>query len=187
MRRFVVWLHRWIGLTMATFLVTVSLTGTVLAFREELDHWLNSDLFDVPVRNAATFDVFDLRERAETLEPRARVDGVEFKRAPNSSFVITLSPKTDPATNKPFELPNNQLFFDPYTGQIIGARNLEESSLGRRGVSSAFSIAYIRLWRSPVGSQLGEVCFWASSRLFGRLTASWAFTLPFHPNSAQFA
>ena len=38
-----VWLrlHRWAGLCMALFLTVAGLTGTVLVFYEELEHWLN--------------------------------------------------------------------------------------------------------------------------------------------------
>ena len=36
-RQFFVFLHRWVGLAMTVFLVIVGLTGSVLAFREEID------------------------------------------------------------------------------------------------------------------------------------------------------
>jgi uncharacterized iron-regulated membrane protein len=134
MRPYIVWLHRWAGLTMTIFLVIVGLTGSILAFHEQLDHWLNADLFDVPVKEDPALDVFELRERAEALEPRARVDAFDLKLAEGRSFSVFLSPKTDPATNKLVVPPYNQLFLDPYTGNKIGARNTREVSLDRRGI-----------------------------------------------------
>ena len=136
MRRLFVWIHRWVGLTITIFLVIVALTGSVIAFREELDHGLNPDLFTVPVRDAPQLDPLVLREKAEALEPRANVDFLLLKRRPDESFVVFLSPKIDPATAKPFELPENELFLDPYTGEKVGARYTTEVSLDRRGLVS---------------------------------------------------
>jgi uncharacterized iron-regulated membrane protein len=134
MRRLLVWLHRWVGLAMTPFLVIVALTGSVIAFQEELDHWLNADLFTVPIRDAPTLDVARLRDKAQALEPRADPDVFMLPQAPDEAFLVILSPKTDPVTGKPFDLSFNQLFLDPYTGEKLGARDSSEISLGRRGI-----------------------------------------------------
>jgi uncharacterized iron-regulated membrane protein len=136
MRCLFVWVHRWVGLTMTGFLVIVALTGSALAFREELDHWLNADLFKVPVRNAPRLDVFTLREKAQALEPRANADIVFLPQPPGETFHAIVSAKTDPATGKPYDLSFDQLFLDPYTGEKLGARKTAEVSLGRRGLLS---------------------------------------------------
>jgi uncharacterized iron-regulated membrane protein len=133
-RSFWVALHRWAGLTMTIFLILVGLTGSILAFREDLDHWLNADLFDVTIKDAPMLDVFDLREKAEALEPRARVDAIDLRLPAGRSFAVILAPKTDSQTGKPFDLPIRQLFLDPYTGETIDARDMQDVSLGRRGV-----------------------------------------------------
>ena len=41
-------LHRYVGLTIALFLVVVGLTGSIIAFHSELDAWANPDLFHAP-------------------------------------------------------------------------------------------------------------------------------------------
>jgi len=46
MRRFCSLLHRWVGLTMALFLVVAGLTGAVISWDHELDEWLNDHLFE---------------------------------------------------------------------------------------------------------------------------------------------
>ncbi len=51
-RRYCVLVHHWAGLAMAMFLIVVGLTGSVLAFRVELDSWLNLKLLTVAPRNA---------------------------------------------------------------------------------------------------------------------------------------
>jgi uncharacterized iron-regulated membrane protein len=71
-------IHRYAGLTMTVFLVIVGLPGSLLAFYHELDRWLAPELLTVPVRDAPMLVPFTLRDRAEALEPRARIDQVRL-------------------------------------------------------------------------------------------------------------
>ena len=73
-RQFFVFVHRWAGLAMTLFLIIVGLTGSALAFREELDIWLNPELLTVAKRDAPLLDGFTLREKAAALYPDARFD-----------------------------------------------------------------------------------------------------------------
>jgi len=75
----VLW-HRYAGLTMALFLVIEGLTGSVLAFYEEFDRWLNPQLLTVRVRNTAPLDPLTLHERAEALDPRAYIKFIEQQK-----------------------------------------------------------------------------------------------------------
>ena len=129
-------IHRYAGLTMTVFLVIVGLTGSLLAFYHELDRWLNPELLTVPVRDGPMLDPFTLRERAEILEPRARVDGVSLHREPGEAYVLWPQAKTDPATGEPYALTYNELYLDPYTGEKIGARQWGEVSLAKENILS---------------------------------------------------
>jgi len=133
-RTFWVLVHRYGGLAMTIFLIIVALTGSVLAFYNELDRWLNPGLLTVPLRDTPALDPFTLRERAEALEPRARVDYVDFTRRPGDAYLAGVSPKTDSVTGKEYELPNNQFYLDPYTGEKLGARQWGEASLSRKNL-----------------------------------------------------
>lgn len=133
-RSFWVLLHRWSGLAMGGFLVIVGLTGSLIAFREELDVWLNPELMTVPIRDMSLLDPLQLRERAEALEPRIRVDGVSLARAPGRAMSISFAPRMDPQTGKPFELPFNEIFLDPYTGEKLGERETCAVSLAKENV-----------------------------------------------------
>jgi uncharacterized iron-regulated membrane protein len=48
-RGVLVLLHRWAGLAMAGFLIVVGLTGSLLAFYAELNHWLAPDVWPARV------------------------------------------------------------------------------------------------------------------------------------------
>ncbi|MFZ5595289.1 MAG: PepSY-associated TM helix domain-containing protein [Pseudomonadota bacterium] len=124
--------HRWAGLTMAFFLVVAGLTGSLLAFYDELDAWLNPHWFTVsPPPGQAPLDPYTLRERAEGwVAPRGRVDEVSFApRAPDAAFQARVKPRIDPATGQPYELGFDQIFLDPYSGALPGTRLWGEVSL----------------------------------------------------------
>ncbi|WP_400765429.1 PepSY domain-containing protein [Methylosinus sporium] len=71
-----VFLHRWVGLLMATFLVIVGLTGSLLAFNNELEHVFASRLFAKPHFGEAKLDLATRAERANGLVAHAHVASV---------------------------------------------------------------------------------------------------------------
>jgi len=133
-RTFWVWLHRWMGLTMAGFLVIVGLTGSALAFFGELDHWLNPELFMVARQSAPLLDPLTLRERAEAFDPQGRADVVPLRIGDSTSVEFDLAPRVDPATGANYDLKFTQLFLNPYTGETLGARKWGEASLARQNI-----------------------------------------------------
>ncbi|HEY8067243.1 MAG TPA: PepSY-associated TM helix domain-containing protein [Methylosinus sp.] len=64
-----VFLHRWIGLAMTIFLLLVGLTGSILAFRDELDHVLAPQFHATPRPGEPKLDLATLAERGEALVP----------------------------------------------------------------------------------------------------------------------
>ncbi|MBG0812495.1 PepSY domain-containing protein [Methylosinus sp. H3A] len=128
-RAFWVRVHRWAGLAMAGFLVIVGLTGGVLAFREELDVWLNPELATVAPRDAPMLDPLVLRERAAALYPDARIDAAPLRIEPGRSFEIRVhrrAPEGGALTTF--------VSLDPYTGEKLGARDWGEVSLARKDI-----------------------------------------------------
>lgn len=75
MRDIFVRLHRWAGLAMAGFLILVGLTGSLLAFWLEINHWLTPDLYPGE-RPGVMLDAATLARRAEALVPQARARAV---------------------------------------------------------------------------------------------------------------
>jgi uncharacterized repeat protein (TIGR04052 family) len=118
-RKFFVWLHRWTGLATTVFLVIVGLTGTVLAFRAQLDRWINPQLFARATPGQRTLDLATLAERAEQQEPKARVGYFSIEE---DQVVIACSARKDPATGKLYTLDFDHLYLSPYTGDILGRR-----------------------------------------------------------------
>ncbi len=155
MRRVCILLHRYAGLGIAFFLVVAGLTGSVLAFYEELERWLNPELFTIVPRGGA-LDPFLLRERAEALVPQAHVDSVPLERKPDEAFIAWLTPKTDPATGEPFALRHDQLFLDPDTGEPLGSRRWGEVSLTKE---SLLPFLYVLHYKLALPGEIGTLIF----------------------------
>jgi uncharacterized iron-regulated membrane protein len=119
--------HRWAGLVMAGFLLLASLTGSALAFRDELDAWLAPELrlvtamgLDTKAR-ATSLDPFALRARAEqALPPGARLDGVQLRSEPGHTVMLRA---TGPG------LGYDEVYVNPHTGHIQGTRHSEANGM----------------------------------------------------------
>lgn len=135
MRKFgrlhVVLIHRYVGLCIALFLVIAALTGSILAFREDIDAWLAPELFVAHSgANASVLDPFVLRERVQQqLVPQARTDAVIFHLQAGTTARFPVAPNPDPSTGKFFSLDYDEVFVDPHTGLIQGSRAREAFSL----------------------------------------------------------
>ncbi|WP_400766477.1 PepSY-associated TM helix domain-containing protein [Methylosinus sporium] len=126
-RAFWVRVHRWAGLAMAGFLVIVGATGSVLAFRDEIDVWLNPDLLTVAARDAAALDPLELRERAAAFYPGARIDDASLQIEPGRSYMARVWTKGEGESAALIFL-----YLDPYTGERLGTRTWGVVSLDRR-------------------------------------------------------
>lgn len=126
-RQHFVVLHRYVGLLMAAFLLIAAVTGTLLAFREELDQALAPELF-IADSDARTplLDPYALRERVSAqLGPLARVDTVVLALRPGRAVRFPVAPNPDPATRTFAVLGYDEIYADPHTGKIQGRRYRE--------------------------------------------------------------
>lgn len=133
-RPFWVRVHRWAGLATALFLCVAGLTGSILAFKEELDTWLNPKLFVVRGDGGAMMDPFALREAVSRQLPWASVEQIPLRRDVDRSVVFRLAPRLDPQTGRAMPLPATHAFADPYTGAVLGWRNEGAVSISRENL-----------------------------------------------------
>ncbi|QPJ66731.1 MAG: PepSY domain-containing protein [Candidatus Nitrohelix vancouverensis] len=127
-------LHRWAGLGMAIFLIIAGLTGSVIAFYHELDEALNPELFLVDEESGATQAPMAIAERLEKENPEFRISSVPFELEPGHSLEFGVDPNFNPATGKLYDLGYDQIFVNPYSGEIIGKRDWGECCLERRNL-----------------------------------------------------
>ena len=98
-RQSIVFIHRWIGLLSAVFLITVGLTGSLLAFDTQLDRLFNPHLYVMPKSGEKPLDPATLAARVEAQEPKARV--AYFGLRVPGQIVVSVHARMDPQTGKP--------------------------------------------------------------------------------------
>lgn len=141
-RQFWVRIHRWAGLAMAGFLVIVGLTGSLLAFYDELDRWCCPEMYPAAHSDAPSLDFAILAEHAERLVPEARVTSVYFRTPARAE--IRVSPRPDAEGKQP-KLGYDTLFLDPHSGAELGRRTWGAISEGRVNIMSFIYVLHYEL------------------------------------------
>jgi uncharacterized iron-regulated membrane protein len=160
LRAVALWIHRYVGLSMAVFLVMAGLTGSLLAFYRELDEALNPSLYSVgpPAPGARPLDAFEQREALQRQLPaglRAQRVSFEARDGVASLFEVTAAPDGPSQSD-------DEYFVDPYTGRVLGSRHWGDLT---QGVQNLIPFIY----RLHFSLALGSV----GTTLFGVVALSW--------------
>lgn len=136
MRSVMVLLHRWFGLAVAVFLFIAGFTGAVISWDHELDEWLNPQLYHARSGEASGTlrSALELAALVEQADPRVQVTYLPLSVEPGHTLQMSVEPRVDPATGKPFEVDYNQVAVDPATGEIQGRRYWGAISLSRENL-----------------------------------------------------
>ena len=130
--------HRWVGLTIAAFLVMAGLTGAVISWDDDCDELLNAHLISAPA-NAAPAAVavvnapsaVELARRHEAANPGGRVTYLPLAPEPGKTLAMFVEPRVDPKTGQLPELGYNQVFVDMASGREMGRREWGKPALTR--------------------------------------------------------
>ena len=130
MRPVLVRLHRWLGVATALFLFVSGLTGALIAWDHEIDALLNPSFFHARTEGPA-LPPLELARRVEAADPRVEVTYLPLSVEPGHTAQMMVMPRTNPATNAPFDVAYNQIAVDPATGRIQAQRMWGAVSLAR--------------------------------------------------------
>lgn len=150
-RRVVLTIHLCLGLAAGLFLAILGLTGSVMAFEGDIDHWLHPDLWYVkPASNPLPEN--DLVSIAQN-RFHSRVLAVQFPRAANLAQLMQMTDGT-------------AVYLNPYDGTVLGSKVGQSNS--ERIVGYIHQI-HLRLVPDPRSApQLAEK---------GKIVVSWAGVL----------
>lgn len=121
MRPLMLKLHRYLGLTMAGFLVIAGLTGAIISWDHELDEWLNPHLFEADTQGVAQSPI-DLAAQVEQRFPEVDVSYFEMHPEPGHAQYFWVEPRVNAETGRLYEPGFNQVYVDPVSGDIQGKR-----------------------------------------------------------------
>lgn len=124
-------IHRYLGISVAFFLIIAGVTGSVIAFYDPLERVFNTHLRVVaPQESARTArDMLVIRQALEEQDPRSHVYALQFPQQPDESVFSRVIGAIDPATGQPFQLDYDEVFANPYTGERLGVRSVGGFSL----------------------------------------------------------
>jgi uncharacterized iron-regulated membrane protein len=140
---------------MALFLIVAGVTGSLLAFYQELDALLVPQYHQLPAheRGARMLDPVTLRERAAAARPDMRFDSAWVPWRNDKPFPFYMYAREGEEWG--------ELYLDPYTGAVIGAR-FDSLSQGAAGVMPF-------IYRLHYSLALGTIGTWA----FGIVALLW--------------
>ncbi len=160
LRPIAVMMHRYVGLAMTVFLVVAGLTGSVLAFYHELDAALSPELHHAPppYEGARMLELEGLHGAAERQLPTGlRVSHLPLTARPGHSVRIFAA-----AADGGLLQGDDEFFFDPYTGKLLGSRKRGDLGQGTKNLMPF-------LYKLHYSLALGEV----GSYLFGIVALLW--------------
>lgn len=128
----VLW-HRWFGLLGALWLFLLGATGSILVFYEEIDHGLNADWFTASP--GPTLPVSQLVGAAIGAHPGNRPGYIDLPDEPGDVVTVYLEPIAG-AGQSAVRPSYWQVFVDPATAKVLGARDANAIDLSRRGIMS---------------------------------------------------
>lgn len=120
MRRLFVWLHRYVGLALATFLIVEGVTGALLAFNADLQGAFDPRLVAAkPPPGAKRLDLATLARRAEALEPTETV--AYFAEHRDDRVTLRMKGRRNPTTGERYPDVPFHVVLDPWTGERLAA------------------------------------------------------------------
>lgn len=148
--------HRYVGLVLAVFLLVAGVTGSCLAFYEELDRFFGGGVrvVEPPQVGAPLLDPFELAARVKQALPAA-APAAYFDTKPGVAASIWIEAADDQW---------REAFVDPYTGRVLGSRLWGDLSEGTVNLMPFLYRLHYSLW-------LGEV----GTLLFGIVALLWTF------------
>lgn len=119
--------HRWFGLLAGLWLLLLAVTGSAIAFYDEIDTWLNPDWRTVAVQADAGYAALDqMIIEAGRAVPGFNPTMIELpSHAGDTLWMLGRAPIDD-------ELRPVQIFINPYAGTVLGWRIQGAAELDRR-------------------------------------------------------
>lgn len=143
--------HRWAGLTIALFLVLAGLTGSIMVWNDDLEAFVRPDLFiSRPAPGQQAIDPLILRERVLKVYPDAQIPYAPLRHDVGGTLMFRLTPRDD--LKKALEV--DQVFVDPYRGEIVGQRKWGDISEGSKNLLPFIYRLHKSLALEKVGSYL---------------------------------
>lgn len=120
--------HRWFGILAGLWLALLALTGSAIAFYDEIDTALNPDLRRVAAAAGPRAALDEVSRNAALAVPGFTLSNLTLAQEPGESHWLLGRRQVGG------DMMGVQVFADPYSGSILGWRDSERISLDRKHV-----------------------------------------------------
>lgn len=116
-------LHRYLGLVVGMILIIVGLTGSLLVFQEEIDHFLVNFQFGEVIPQGQRLTVESIVQVVQKAYDNSglRLSSIELPLESDTPILVRLNSPADKRI---------ELFINPYTGAIMGQRQWGKTIIG---------------------------------------------------------
>ena len=125
-RRICLWIHRYTGLVMAGFLIIAGLTGSLLAFHDELDDVFNYKLAQIEQQDAPQLPIAILHDKVVAAYPEYNFSSMPTSLEADKSAVFSVDRVRDETSKNQPKAPFQEVYINPYNGDIVGTRDKDE-------------------------------------------------------------
>lgn len=129
-RRICLWIHRYTSLGIVFFLLLAGITGSLLAFHEELDDLFNQRLAIVAVQDNPALPIAALHDSVIKSYPDQTFSSMPTTLTAGKAVVFAVdrvrAGKGKSPTTAAAQPSFHEVYVNPYDGQIIGTRNKDE-------------------------------------------------------------
>jgi uncharacterized iron-regulated membrane protein len=136
MRQLFIVFHRWAAILALAFIVLLGITGSALVFEGAMDRGLDPGLWHVRPR-ARRVPLDTLIAHARVVVPGPPATGVTLSPIPDRADVVQSG--------------INQIFVDPYTGQVLGHRTVVEWN---RTLPRRLHVLHVTLMSGRIGGEI---------------------------------
>lgn len=174
MRRNLLRIHRWTGITLAGFLVLAGATGSFLAFHHEIDAALVPELHDVSPQPArARLD--EIAAAIEAAHPRLTVGYFVFSQYPDKALRAVLNTReaADAGRLDRDGAGQAEVYVDPYSGRLLGERRWGEIGTTRAHIVPMIYRLHMSLFAGTVGQWITAIvaAVWIGAMVMGIVLA----------------
>lgn len=119
-------IHRYTGLVIAGFLIIAGITGSLLAFYDDLDERFNHKLAYIKAVDTPQLPIAMLHDRVISAYPDYKFSSMPTSIEPARSAVFAVDRAYGKQVSAQVTAPFHEVYVDPYTGAIIGTRDREQ-------------------------------------------------------------
>lgn len=142
LRKLVLTLHGYVGVTIGLLLVIIGLTGSSIVFHEEIDRAINPQLMQVVPQNESV-SIDAVLASVLKANPSSTPQFIQLPQQLDATYKVTLKSSGDRSI---------EFYANPYTGAILGSRQWEHSLMG------FLYTLHFKLLAGDIGSIIVGIC-----------------------------